>query len=102
MKLIGSIEVLSLAIDEQERSADRDAQINFLKQLLLSTPQRSDPHASRECQHHHRQLHDGDAYDSSYRHMLERLVAESNSDARGATSESGMQKDGFVALEVCC
>jgi len=83
------------AIDEQERSADRDAQINTLKQLLLSTPQRSDQHVSREGQHHHRAFHDGDTSESSYRHMLERLVAESNSDARGTTNEIGLQKDGL-------
>ena len=81
-------------IDQQERLAERDAQINILKQMLLSTPQRGEQKSVKEHQCHHKSSHDEDAHERSYREVLERLIAESNVGSYGPSVEFGTQRDG--------
>ena len=81
-------------IDQQERLAERDAQINILKQMLLSTPQRSEQKSPKQHQYHHKSSHDGDSHEKSYREMLERLIAESSVGSHGPSIELGTQRDG--------
>ena len=82
-------------IEEQERSADRDAQIKVLKQMLLSTPQRNEQTSSKEFQHHHQSFHRSDPHENVYRQLLERLMIDSSVDPRGGHStESAAHRDG--------
>ena len=85
-----------IAIEEQERVSERDAQINMLKQLLNMTPQKNEPSPSKSRQRRHKSFHEGDNQDSTYKQMLERLIDESKMNSHGTTSDLEAKRDGFV------
>ena len=96
-------------IDERERQAENDAQINILKQMLLRSPQKTGSvpdHRSSVRGPRHKSYHEGDTRGDNYKQMLENLLAEAKMADRTLGSDVEADVSGYVfsfyEISLCC
>ena len=96
-------------LDERERQAENDAQINILKQMLLGSSQKTDSladHRSSVRGPRHKSYHEGDTRGDNYKQMLESLLAETKMADRTLSSDAEADRSGYVFLRhvryACC